>query len=163
MLSFLDVSILLEDHKFSFVLEQINNINLLNRLMLCSNNVINNKAFFEGLIKDLQPLLKNNLSDNPWFSMYLTSFEKTNYHSTSMCILSTKVVQSIMKRHFVGTMPIDDEDPNANIKSLSLSLNVSKKEPSNLNKKYFFVSNLMNHINLKTKHLYVCPYRLRTV
>jgi hypothetical protein len=80
----------------------------------------------------------------------------------SMFVLSTKVVQSIMERRSVGTMPIDDEDPNATIEKLSLQLNVSKKEPSDLSRDYFFVSNLINHINLKTKHLYVCPYQLHT-
>jgi hypothetical protein len=53
MISFLDVSILLEDRKYGFVLGQISNISLLNSPMLCGDNVINDKAFFERSIDDL--------------------------------------------------------------------------------------------------------------
>jgi hypothetical protein len=53
MLSFLDISILLEDRKYGFVSGQINNTNLLNIPMLCGDNAINDKAFFEGLVDDL--------------------------------------------------------------------------------------------------------------
>ena len=75
MLSFLDILILLEDHKYGFVSGQISDTSLLNNLMLCGDNAINDETFFEGLVDDLQPLLEKNLSNNPWFSIYLTNFE----------------------------------------------------------------------------------------
>ena len=54
----------------------------------------------------------------------------------------------------------DDEDPDATIKSLSLLLNVGKNELTNHNKDYFFVSNLITWINLKTKQLHLYSYQL---
>jgi hypothetical protein len=56
MLSFLDILILLEDRQYGFVLGQINDISLLNSPMLCGDNAINDKEFFEDLVDDLQPL-----------------------------------------------------------------------------------------------------------
>jgi hypothetical protein len=162
MLSFLDILILLEDHQYGFVSSQISDTSLLNSPMLCGDNAINDETFFEGLVDDLQPLLEKNLSDNPWFSIYLTNFEKTNDRSTSMCVLSTEVVQSILEKGSVGTRPVDDEDTNATVESLSLLLNVGEKEPANHNKDYFFVGNLISRINLKTEQLHVRPYQLRT-
>jgi hypothetical protein len=162
MLSFLDISILLEDHKYGFVLGQISNTSLLNSPMLCGDNAINDEAFFEGLVDDPQPLLEKNPSNNPWFSIYLTNFEKTNNWSTNMCVLSAKVVQSILEMRSISTKPVDDEDSNATVENLSLLLNIGEKEPANHNKDYFFVGNLMNRINLKTEKLYMCPYQLRT-
>jgi rRNA maturation endonuclease Nob1 len=162
MLSFLNISILLEDHQYGFVSGQISDTSLLNSPMLCGDNAINDETFFEGLVDDLQPLLEKNLSENPWFSFYLTNFKKTNDRSTSMCVLSAEVVQSIIEKRSVVTRPMDDEDTNAIIESLSLLLNVGEKEPTNHNKDYFFVGNLITRINLKTEQLHVRPYQLRT-
>ena len=74
--------------------------------------------------------------------------------------MSIEVVQSILKKRYVGTRLVDNKDPKATVKSLFLLLNVGEKEPANPNKDYFFVSNLMSQIYLKTKQLHVCPYRL---
>jgi hypothetical protein len=87
MLSFLDILILLEDCKYGFFSRQISNISLLNSPMLCGDNVINDEAFFEGLVDDLQSLLEKNLFDNPWFLNFLTNFEKTNNRNTNMYVL----------------------------------------------------------------------------
>ena len=163
MLSFLNISILLEDRKYGFVLWQISDTSLLNSPMLCGGNAINVEAFFESLVDDLQSLLEKNLFNNPWFSIYLTNFKKTSNWNTGMCVLSAKVVQSILEMHSICTRLIDNEDSSATVENLSLLLNIGEKEPANYNKDYFFVGNLMNRINLKTEKLYVCPYHLHMV
>jgi hypothetical protein len=56
MLSFLDILILLEDHKYGFVSGQISDTSLLNSPMLYGDNSFNDEAFFEGLVDNLQPL-----------------------------------------------------------------------------------------------------------
>jgi hypothetical protein len=65
ILSFLDISILLKDHKYGFISGQINDTSLLNSSTLCDDNAINGEAFFEGLVDNLQPLLEKNLSNKP--------------------------------------------------------------------------------------------------
>jgi hypothetical protein len=77
-----------------------------------------------------------------------------------MCVLSTEVIQSILEKHSIGTRPIDDENSEATVESLSILLNVSEKEPSSYNKDYYFVGNLTNRINLKIESLLVRPYQL---
>jgi hypothetical protein len=72
-MSFLDILILLEDRKYGFVSGEINNTSLLNSPMLCGDNAINDVAFFEDLVDDLQPLLEKNLSN----------FKKTNFKKTN--------------------------------------------------------------------------------
>ena len=49
------------------------------------------------------------------------------------------------------------------VESLLILLNISPKEPTNQNKDYHFVGNLINQINTKTKNLYICPNQLYTM
>jgi hypothetical protein len=70
--------------------------------MLCGDNAINDKALFEGSVNDLQPLLEKNLSNNPWFSIYLTNFKKTKNRRICVCVLLAEVVQSIPEMRSAG-------------------------------------------------------------
>jgi hypothetical protein len=85
-----------------------------------------------------------------------------NDRSTSMCILSAKVVNLSSRSALLAlgqwTMKILIQI----FESLSLLLNVREKEPTNHNKDCFFIGNLMSWINLKTAQLHVCLYQLHT-
>ena len=97
MLSFLDVSVIFEKHKYGFTFGKINDASLLNSSLLCNPDMINDEKFFKGLVDYFLPLLKKNIQDNPCFSMYLKFFEKTNNQSTSMCVLSSKIIHNILE------------------------------------------------------------------
>ena len=163
MLSFLDVSIILEQHKYGFTSRKISDTSLLNTPFLCDPDMINDKTFFKGLVDNLLPLLEKNIQDSPWFSIYLTNFEKTNNQSTSMYVLSLEIVQSILETCITRIRAVDDEDSSGVVESLTILMNISAKEPTNQSIDYYFVSNLMNRINTKTKNLYICPHQLCTM
>jgi hypothetical protein len=75
MLSFLDISICIEEHKLGFVLNQIEDMSLLNNPLLCGDGTIDENEFFDDLVNELKTILKYNMIHNPWFSKYLTNFE----------------------------------------------------------------------------------------
>ena len=61
-----------------------------------------------------------------------------------MCILFSKIVESIFKNHTIRTKAINDEDSFAVVESLTILMNIRAKEPTNQSKDYHFVGNLMN-------------------
>ena len=80
-----------------------------------------------------------------------------------MCILSSEIVQSFLENQMTRIKAINDEDSFETMEILSIPMNISPKEPSNQNKDYHFVGNLMNQISMKTENLYVCLHQLRTM
>ena len=87
LLSFLDISLWLEENKFDFASGQIEDCSLLNSPLVCSDGIMDEKEFWEGLVEDLQPIVEAN-NCNPWFKKYVTNFESPNNISTSVYVLS---------------------------------------------------------------------------
>jgi hypothetical protein len=75
MLSFLDISMWIEEHKFGFVSSQIEDMSLLNNPLLCGDRTIDENEIFDDLVNELKTILEYNVIHNPWFSKYLTNFE----------------------------------------------------------------------------------------
>lgn len=75
MLSFLDISMCIEEHKFGFISSQIEDMSLLNNLLLCGDGTIDESEFFYDLVNELKKILKYYVIHNPWFSKNLTNFE----------------------------------------------------------------------------------------
>ncbi len=82
-LSFLDISMCIKEHKFGFVLSQIEDMNLLNNPLLCGGGTIDESEFFDDLENALKIISKYNIIHNPWFSKYLTNFEEFKHMNRS--------------------------------------------------------------------------------
>jgi hypothetical protein len=88
--------------KFGFVLGQMEDMSHLNNPLLCGDVSINENDFFNDLVNKLKTILKYNIIHNPWFSKYLTNFEKFEHRSRNVCTLSIEVVKCILEEHFLG-------------------------------------------------------------
>ena len=98
LLSFLDISLRLEDNKYGFVPGKIEDFSLLNSPLVSNNGSIDKIDFLEGLVDNLQPIIEAN-NNNPWFNKYITNFENSKNRNTSVCILSQDVIQTILDTH----------------------------------------------------------------
>ena len=60
LLSFVDISLRIEENKYGFVSEQIEDFSLLNSPLVSSEGSIDDEGFFEGLVDELQPIIEGN-------------------------------------------------------------------------------------------------------
>lgn len=165
LLSFLDISMRLKENKLGFLSGQIEDISLLNNPLVSSSGCIDEEEFVEGLVNDLQPIIEGNC-ENPWFKKYVTNFESPNYSSTSICVLSQDVIQTILDTHDTGSKSCIEEEDSAKVEKLSLLLNVGSSNGGPVSKDFLWLAALQTkgkdvvHCYLSTRK--VCKERLGT-
>ena len=141
LLSFVDISLRIEENKYGFVSGQIEDFSLLHSPLVSSEGSIDDKGFFEELVDELQPIIEGN-SRNRWFNMYLTNFESSNNRSTSVCVLSQEVIQSILEKHDTGSKSCCDEEDGSSVENLSILLNMGRSSQGNVSKDFYVVGNI---------------------
>ena len=141
LLSFVDTSLRIEENKYGFVFGQIEDFSLLNSPLVSLEGSIDDKGFFEGLVDELQPIIEGN-SRNPWFNMYLTNFESSNNRSTSVCVLSQEVIQSILEKHDTGSKSCCDEEDGSSVENFSILLNMRRSSQGIVSRDFYVVGNI---------------------
>jgi hypothetical protein len=155
MLSFLDISMCIEEHKFGFISSQIEDMSLLNNLLLCGDGTIDESDFFYDLVNKLKTILNNNVIHNPWFSKNLTNFEVFEHRNKIVCTLSTRIVKCIFEEHFLGQRPCEVESSGSMVESLSISLNINKGSKTIKNKYYYIIGVVLNCVDCKGETIHV--------
>ena len=74
--------------------------------------------------------------------MYLTNFESLNNKSTSVCVFSQEVIQSILEKHDVGSKSCHDEEDSSSVENLSILLNMGRISQGNVSKDFYVVGNI---------------------
>ena len=154
LLSFLDISVRIEENKYGFVSGQIEDFSLLDNPLVSSDGVLDDKDFFEGLVDELQPIMEGN-SRNPWFNMYLTNFESSNNKSTSVCVLSQEVIQSILEKNDTSSKSCCDEEDGASVEKLSILLNVGRSVQGNVLKDFYVIGSVRDRAERRSSMLLV--------
>ena len=154
LLSFLDISVRIEENKYGFVSGQIEDFSLLDNPLVSSDGVLDDKDFFEGLVDELQPIMEGN-SRNPWFNMYLTNFESSNNKSTSVCVLSQEVIQSILEKNDTSSKSCCDEEDGASVEKLSILLNVGRSVQGNVSKDFYVIGSVRDRAKRRSSMLLV--------
>ncbi len=111
LLSFLQISIPLDEHKYNFFLGQVVDSSLLNNLILSSDEFLDEEFFWETWW--MRYFLSYKKTTH---AIFVSSYTKTLKNKTTkacVCTLSIEIIKSIIVNHEMGHKIDNNEDENA--------------------------------------------------
>jgi hypothetical protein len=104
LLSFIDISMKIEQQNYGFMHGQIQPSGLLDNPLLYWNSKFQQTSTSKDVNLAFKDLLHQNLTSNPLIQKYITNIEKPN-PTHGLCVLPSSIVEEILAKTSIGERP----------------------------------------------------------